>query len=66
MDLKNVESFDKKLIKHLLRQELLNADNVKSAIEDPSKAHKPFINVQPEVGSVTFLPSPAGRSLRHL
>ena len=48
MNLKNVENFDKKIIKHLLRQELLNAQNVRSALSDPRKAHKPFINVAPE------------------
>ena len=29
-----MQTFDKKLIKHLLKQELLNGDNVREALQD--------------------------------
>jgi hypothetical protein len=62
-----MHTFDKKLIQHLANKELLNAENVRTALQDQRKAHKPFFNVGPEqVGSVTFLPSPEGKSLRQL
>ena len=67
LDLKSQNKFDKKLIQHLASKDLINPENVRSALADQRKAHKPFINVgHDQVGSVTFLPSPEGKSLKHL
>jgi len=45
LDLDNMQTFDKKLIKHLVQQELLNAENVREAVSNQAKAHKPFFNL---------------------
>ena len=55
--------FDKKIMKRILQDEMVNVQNVKEAVLDPKKGVKPFFvqKSRRNSGSVTFLPSPASK-----
>ena len=56
-------NFDKKIMKRILDEDMVNVANVKEAVLDPKKGAKPFFvqKARRNSGNVTFLPSPASK-----